>query len=63
MFEDRVVEEATRLLAKEVSQFRAKYPELVRARGVASQLVSNVIALLKLRYPNRFEKTSPMLAS
>ena len=63
MFEDRVVEEATRLLTKEVSQFRAKYPELVRARGVSSQLVSNVVALLRLRYPNRFEKASPMLAS
>lgn len=56
MFDDRVVEESTRLLAREVSLFRAKFPNLVRSKGLAQQLVENIVTLLKVRYPNRFPR-------
>lgn len=58
MFEDSIVDEASRLLAKEVSGFRARYPGLVRSKGLANQLVRNVLSLLRLRYPNRFTNES-----
>jgi hypothetical protein len=58
MFEDSIVQEATRLLVREVSRFRARYPALVRSKGLAGQLVRNVVSLLRLRYPNRFTNES-----
>ena len=48
---DLVVEESTRMLVKEVIEFRVRYPGLVRAKGVGNQLVLNVIKRLALRYP------------
>jgi hypothetical protein len=45
---DEVVEEATRLLVKEVIEFRTKYPMLVNAKDVKKQLVDNVLKRLKL---------------
>jgi len=49
--DDGVTEEATRMLVKEIAEFRCKYPGLVRKKGVGDQLVSNVVARLALRYP------------
>ncbi len=57
MLRDGVVEEATRLLMKEVLEFRARYPTLTHVRGASRQLVANVVALVKLRYPNCFSET------
>jgi hypothetical protein len=54
MLSDGVTEEASRLLVRHVSEFRARFPSLLRAQGLASQLVENVMELLRLRYPNRF---------
>jgi hypothetical protein len=48
---DSVTEEANRLLMKEIIEFRSKYPGLVRAKGVRSQIVTNVVGRLALRYP------------
>jgi hypothetical protein len=48
MPKDEVVEEATRLLVKEVIEFRVKYPLLVNAKVVKQQLVSNVLKRIKL---------------
>jgi hypothetical protein len=59
MFEDRIVEEASQLLARHVSEFRARFPALVRSRGLANQLVENIMSLLRLRYPNRFAVSPP----
>ena len=47
---DSVVEESSRLLARELTEFRAKYPGL-NPQGLASQLVKNILSLLALRYP------------
>jgi hypothetical protein len=52
MLGDGVVEEANRLLYREVVEFRSRYPGLVRAKGARAQLVGNVLALLRLRYRN-----------
>ena len=54
MLDDGVTEEASRLLTMEVSEFRYRYPGLTRAKGVADQIVGNVMALVRLRYPGRF---------
>jgi len=54
MLQDGIVEEASRLIAKEVSEFQGRFPNLVRAKGVAEQFVSNIMSLLKLRYPGCF---------
>jgi hypothetical protein len=59
MFKDGIVEEASRLLTREVSSFRARFPGLLRSKGLADQLVRNVVDLLRLRYPNRFAVSSP----
>jgi hypothetical protein len=48
---DSVTEEATRLLLKEIAEFRARYPVLTRAKGAGDQLVQNVVNRLALRYP------------
>ncbi len=48
---DSVTEEATRLLLKEIAEFRARYPSLSRAKGAGDQLVRNVVIRLALRYP------------
>jgi hypothetical protein len=55
---DEVTEEATRLLLKEIVEFRGRYPGLVRAKGVSTQLVSNVVSRLALRYPALRERNS-----
>jgi hypothetical protein len=47
---DSVVEESSRILARELAEFRAKYPGL-NPQGLAPQLVKNVLSLLALRYP------------
>jgi hypothetical protein len=60
MFEDRIVEEASQLLARHVSEFRARFPALVRSKGLAGQLVRNVVDLLRLRYPSSFGVSPPM---
>jgi hypothetical protein len=49
---DGVVEEAARLLIRDVRHFETNYPNLVKAKNVASQLVKNVIRVLVLRYPS-----------
>lgn len=48
---DYVTEEATRLLLKEITDFRIRYPALVRAKGAGYQLVRNVVSRLAIRYP------------
>jgi hypothetical protein len=48
---DWVVEESTRLLTKEVRGFGMRYPRLLGARNLSSQLVAIVVARLALRYP------------
>lgn len=48
---DGVVEQASRLLIKEVKEFEYRYPGLIRSHKVASQLVENVLDLVVLRYP------------
>jgi hypothetical protein len=60
MFRDEIVEEASRLLMREVSEFRARFPGLLRSKGLADQLVRNVVDLLRLRYPNSFAVSPPM---
>jgi hypothetical protein len=54
MPKDEVVEEATRLLEKEVVEFRAKYPLLINAKDAKRQIVSNVVERLKMvaKLPN-----------
>jgi hypothetical protein len=59
MFRDEIVEEASRLLTREVSEFRSRFPGLVRSKGLADQLVRNVVDLLRLRYPNCFAVSPP----
>ena len=51
MLQDGVVEEATRLLMKDIVEFEHIYPDLVRGHKVADQLVSNSVRRLVLRYP------------
>ena len=51
MLQDGVVEEATRLLMKDIVEFEHIYPDLVRGHRVADQLVSNSVRRLVLRYP------------
>jgi hypothetical protein len=48
---DDVVEQASRLLVKEVREFEFRYPELISGHKVAGQLVQNVLRLVVLRYP------------
>jgi len=48
MPKDEIIEEATRLLIKEVIEFRAKYPLLLNAKDAKKQLVSNVLERLRL---------------
>jgi hypothetical protein len=59
MLDDGITEEAARLLVKEVSEFRYRYPSLTRARGAADQIVGNLMALVRLRHPNRFTVSHP----
>jgi hypothetical protein len=54
MFRDGIVEEANQLLSRSVSEFQSRFPNLLRSKGVADQLVKNVLGLLRFRYPNRF---------
>jgi len=48
---DGVTEEASKMLLKEIADFRTRYPGLVRAKGASDQLVQNVVSRLALRYP------------
>jgi|SRR5271157_5711541 len=48
---DSVTDEATKMLLKEIAEFRSRYPDLTRAKGAGDQLVQNVVARLALRYP------------
>lgn len=48
---DWVVEEATRLLTKEVREFEAKYPSLLGSKKLTRQFVNNIVGLLIMRYP------------
>lgn len=54
MLSDGIVEEANQLLSRSVSEFQSRFPNLLRSKGVADQLVENVLDLMRLRYPNRF---------
>jgi hypothetical protein len=51
MPENSVVEEATRLLTKEVHEFSARYPALVNSPKTKMSIVRNVLTVMKLRYP------------
>jgi hypothetical protein len=51
MPEDSVTEEASRLLAREVLEFQARYPPLARSGNATRALVDNVMKLMTLRYP------------
>ena len=64
MFRDGIVEEANQLLSRSVSEFQSRFPNLLRSKGVANQLVENVVELLRLRYPNCFgvSRAMPVLA-
>lgn len=55
---DGVTEEASRLLTKEIAEFRTRYPGLTRAKGASDQLVCNVVSRLALRYPALRKKGS-----
>jgi hypothetical protein len=48
---DGVVEEANRVLTKDVLEFQARYPSLVRSPKATRQLVDNVLSVLAFRYP------------
>jgi hypothetical protein len=63
MPQDEVVEEATRLLVKEVIEFRAKYPLLVNAKDAKRQIVSNVVERLRLITKLRNSPSSSVLRS
>ncbi len=51
---DEVVEEANRLLTRDVSMFQARHPGLLKSKGLAADLVRGALEVLKLRYPNCF---------
>ena len=51
MPDDAVAEEAARLLVKEVSEFRVRYPLLVSSKYLRRQLVENVVLRLALLHP------------
>jgi hypothetical protein len=63
MPQDDVVEEATRLLTKEVIEFRVKYPLLVNAKDAKRQIVSNVLRRLRLVTKLQNTNTDPVLRS
>lgn len=48
---DQIVEEATRLLIKEVKEFEHKYSDLIRSTKLTKQLVKRVLCQVALRYP------------
>lgn len=48
---DGAVEEANRQLTKDVLEFQARYPTLVRSTKAVHQLVNNVLMVLAFRYP------------
>lgn len=48
---DQIVDEATRLLTKEVKEYEHKYSDLVRSTKLAKQLVKRVLYQIALRYP------------
>ena len=48
---DDVVEQASRLLVREMKDFEYRYPGLISGHKVVSQLVQNVLDLVVLRYP------------
>jgi len=54
MLRDEIVEEANRLLTREVRMFQAQHAPLVRSKNLAEHLVSRVVEVLKLRYPGCF---------
>jgi hypothetical protein len=55
------------MLCREVANFRARYPELIRSKGLGHQLVQNVLAVMRLRYGARFgvspEGCTPLIFS
>lgn len=51
---DEIVEEANRLIMREVRMFQAQHAPLVRSKKLAEHLVSRVFQVLKLRYPGCF---------
>jgi hypothetical protein len=53
---DSVVEEATRLLTKEVREFKTRFPALAHSTKAKQQLVDNVLKLLAVRYPTLVSK-------
>ena len=59
MLPDGTVEEANRLLVKEVIDFRARYPMLAKSKRAAEQIVENVMGKVRLRYPAYFEPLTP----
>ena len=52
MPDDVVAEEGARLLAKEVSEFRTRYPLLASSKRVRQQLVANVFSRMALLHPS-----------
>ena len=52
MLPDAEVEAATRMLLKEIADFRAKYPGLLRSKGLAAEMVNVVLARIRLQRPN-----------
>ena len=59
MLSDGETEELTRLLVRDVQEFRASYPELVRSRGLADALVRRTVARAALLHPNRITPLQP----
>ena len=53
MLSDGETEALTRLLVRDVQEFRASYPELTRSRGLADALVRRVVARAALLHPQR----------
>lgn len=62
---DFMVEEGSRLLTRGFCEFRARYPALLRLKGLKDQLVANTMALLRFRYPQlrHGDKGTPVMAS
>ena len=49
---EAITDEAGRLVAKEVLEFKARYPSLARSKKVRKQLAENVINRLRLLHPH-----------
>ena len=52
MLPDAEVEAATRMLLKEITEFRIRYPGLLRSKGLAAEMVNVVLSRIKLQHPD-----------